>query len=99
MWCELPIMVHELPEGWRLPSILGVLIQFSQTAAFLFVIFRFYYGERASLATVIYVILAIGVLSCLPLAYLWQKTAQVGAERRSIALYFFTFTLGILGSF
>ena len=97
MWCELPIMVHELPEGWRLPSVLTVLTQVSQIAPIGFIIFKWFFPKRVSFVITIYLILGIGALSCLALSFFWNKTAKIGSEDRSIGLYVLTFSLGLLG--
>ena len=97
MWCELPIMVHELPEGWRLPSILGAIIQLSQIGSLLFMIFKCIYPNRVSLVAIIYGLFFIGSLSCFMLIFLWDKSVKIGNSNRSIGLYLLTFSLGLLG--
>ncbi len=83
--------------SWRLPSILGAIIQFSQLGSLIFFICKYSFSKNFSLVFIIYVIFAIGGLSCLPLAFVWNKTVKVGNDRRSIPLYILTFTLGVLG--
>jgi riboflavin transporter 2 len=99
MWCELPIMVHQLPEGWRLPSILTILTQASQIGPIVFLVLKWKYPKRISFVVTIYIILSVGALSCLLLVFFWDKTAVIGSEKRSIGLYILTFSLGLLGNF
>jgi hypothetical protein len=98
MWCELPILVHELPEGWRLPSILGAIIQLSQIGSLFFLIYKCFYPNKVSLVGIIYGLFFIGSLSCILLIFLWNKTVKFGDNDRSIGLYILTFSLGLLGN-
>ncbi len=90
-------MVHELPEGWRLPSILGAIIQLSQIGSLLFLLFKYFFPKHVSIVAIIYALFFIGSLSCFLLIFLWNKTVQIGSEERSLGLYMLTFTLGLLG--
>ena len=99
MWCELPIMVHELPEGWRLPSILGAIIQLSQIGSLLFMLFKCFYPKNVSLVSTSYGLFFIGCISCFLLIFLWNKTVKIGSSERSVGLYILTFSLGLLGMY
>ena len=95
--CELPYMVDQLTEGWRLPSILTAISQIAQIGPFLYMSFKLIFPNKFKLVRVIYCILSIGAISCLLLSLFWNKTAVVLHEKRSIYLYIFNFSLSLLG--
>ncbi len=64
MWCELPIMVHELPEYWRLPSILSAVMQLSQLGPVVFLCLKCLFPKRVTFTIANYIILSIGATSC-----------------------------------
>ncbi|CAF0857715.1 unnamed protein product [Brachionus calyciflorus] len=96
LWCELPIMVAELPEGWKLPSILSASTQIAQVAPLIFLVGRYFAPKIFTYVNVIYVILTIGALSCFLLAFFWNKTAEVFGQNHSIGLIILNFCLALL---
>ena len=98
MFVELPIMVHDLPERWRLPSIITLAMQLAQIGPLSFIILKCYFPKRISYTVTIYIILIVGILSCLLLYFFWNKTVIFKNEKRSIPLYVLTFSLGLLGN-
>ncbi|RNA09135.1 solute carrier family riboflavin member 3-A [Brachionus plicatilis] len=96
LWCELPIMVAELPEGWRLPSILSASTQIAQIAPFTYLIGRRFAPKVFTYVNVIYVILSIGALSCFLLSFFWNKTAVIFSQKHSIGLIVLNFCLALL---
>ncbi|RNA09134.1 riboflavin transporter 2-like [Brachionus plicatilis] len=96
IWCELPFMIHDLPEGWRLPSILSAISQFAQIGPFVYLLIRYFFPTKIDNVKVIYLILITGAVSCLLLAFFWNKTVLIHEEKRSIYLYIFHFTLSLL---
>lgn len=75
-----------------------MIIQFSQIGVFIFMAYNFLAPKHVPLVGIIYFIFIIGLVSYIPLAYLWNKTQIIANEKRSIWLYVFTFSLGILDS-
>lgn len=96
LWCELPVMVHQLPENWRLPSILSATTQIAQVGPILFLIGKYYSPNVFTYVRAIYVILGIGSLSCLLLSFFWNATITIGENSYSIGLYILNFSLAIL---
>jgi len=96
IWSELVYLVDELPEGWRLPSILNMISQLAQLGPFIFSIGRCISPKKFTFVRAIYTIFTIGLFSCLFLAFFWKKTAVIYNERRSIYLYIFNFSLSLL---
>ena len=97
LWCELPLLVQRLPEGWRLPSILGVSSQLAQSAVLIYPIFKYTFPNCFRNHRTILAILTIGAISCLLLSFFWDKTSIIYHEKRSVYLYIFNFFLSLLG--
>jgi hypothetical protein len=98
LWAEMTILVHELPEGWRLPSIVNFTIQIAQVTSLSFLLGRWLAPKAFTYARANYIILAIGSVSCLLLSFFWNKTAFIFGEERSIGLYVLNFCLAVLGT-
>jgi riboflavin transporter 2 len=98
MFVELPLMVHDLPERWRLPAILTLAMQVAQVGPLIFIIMKFACPKRISYTITIYATLIIGIVSCFLLFFFWNKVVLINGEKRSIPLYVLIFSLGLLGS-
>lgn len=96
LWCETVIMVHELPEGWKLPSILSASTQIAQIGPVFFLLGKHFAPKQFTYTRAIYVILFIGATSCFLLAFLWNAKAVIFGEERSVGLYILNFSLAIL---
>uniref|UniRef100_A0A8C4P466 Riboflavin transporter n=1 Tax=Dromaius novaehollandiae TaxID=8790 RepID=A0A8C4P466_DRONO len=96
LWVELPLLVTELPEQWDLPSYLTVIIQMANVGPlFVTLMHRFRPGLLKEVA-VIYVILSMGVLACLLLAFLWSYTSPIAGVPHSTALLVLTLFLSLV---
>lgn len=95
LWVELPVMVPHLPEGWKLPSYLSVIIQMANIGPILvtivYVCFKKYMKERVA----IYSVLGIGATSCLLLSFFWKTTSYVAGDVHSTALLVLQFFLAL----
>ncbi|XP_056278309.1 solute carrier family 52, riboflavin transporter, member 3-A [Pseudoliparis swirei] len=96
VWVELPLIVNTLPEGWELPSYLTVIIQLANLGPLLVTLMHKLYPGRLKERAVIYCILSIGVLSCILLAFFWDKTTIVAGASRSTAFFIITFFLALV---
>ncbi|XP_022336411.2 solute carrier family 52, riboflavin transporter, member 3-A-like isoform X2 [Crassostrea virginica] len=97
LWVELPAMITEgLPEGWKLPSYLSVIIQIANIGPLFVTLCNVFAPGKLNIKGVVYVILGIGSLSCLLLALLWKTTAYVAGEERSITLLILQFFLALV---
>ncbi|XP_070575489.1 solute carrier family 52, riboflavin transporter, member 3-B-like [Ptychodera flava] len=85
LWTELPLMVYRLPEGWDLPSYLIIIIQIANVGPLTFGIVSRFTNRRIEIPTN-YLIISIGGISCLLLAFLWHRTSVVGGSEHSTAL-------------
>ncbi|XP_051281099.1 solute carrier family 52, riboflavin transporter, member 3-A [Dicentrarchus labrax] len=96
LWVELPLIVNTLPEGWELPSYLTVIIQLANLGPLLVTLMHKLCPGRLKEHIVIYSILSIGVLSCILLAFFWDKTTVVAGASHSTAFFIITFFLSLV---
>ncbi|XP_070766919.1 solute carrier family 52, riboflavin transporter, member 3-A [Enoplosus armatus] len=96
LWVELPLIVNTLPEGWELPSYLTVIIQLANLGPLLVTLMHKLCPGRLKEHVVIYSILSIGVLSCILLAFFWDKTTIVAGASHSTAFFIITFFLSLV---
>ena len=93
IFSELSFLVQTAPESWNLASSLTLTIQLGNIIPFLYVIAGRLRKFRHTEHVVIYVILAIGCMSSVLLAFFWDKTETFGGKPHSLYLLMFTFTL------
>ncbi|KAM7405137.1 hypothetical protein PAMP_012421 [Pampus punctatissimus] len=96
LWVELPLIVNTLPEGWELPSYLTVIIQLANLGPLLVTVMYKLCPGHLKEQVVIYLILSIGVLSCILLAFFWDKTTIVAGVSHSTAFFIITFFLSLV---
>lgn len=96
LWVELPLIVNTLPEGWELPSYLTVIIQLANLGPLLVTLMHKLCPGRLKERVVIYSILSIGVLSCILLAFFWDRTTIVAGAPHSTAFFIITFFLSLV---
>lgn len=96
LWVELPLLVTVLPEQWDLPSYITITIQMANVGPlFVTLMHRFRPGLLKEVA-VIYVIVSVGVVSCLLLAFLWNYTSPIAGKPHSTAFLLLTFFLAVV---
>lgn len=96
LWVELPLIVNTLPEGWQLPSYLTVIIQLANVGPLLVTLMHKLYPGRLKETIVIYSMLSIGVLSCILLAFFWDRTTVFAGASHSTAFFVITFFLSLV---
>ncbi|XP_045911765.1 solute carrier family 52, riboflavin transporter, member 3-A [Micropterus dolomieu] len=96
LWVELPLIVNTLPEGWELPSYLTVIIQLANLGPLLVTLMHKLCPGCLKEHVVIYSILCIGVLSCILLAFFWDKTTIVAGALHSTAFFIITIFLSLV---
>ncbi|CAF0755241.1 unnamed protein product [Adineta steineri] len=77
---ELPVIVHELPEGWSLPAIFNIVINH---------IINLHLYDTIS----IIIILSISVVGLICLALTWNKITLIENKYHSTYFLFFTFVI------
>ncbi|XP_005096658.1 solute carrier family 52, riboflavin transporter, member 3 [Aplysia californica] len=96
LWVELPILVQNLPEGWDLPSYMAVIIQIANVAPFVYTVATTLWPHRVLELPVIYLIISVGAVSCLLLAFLWDFTSVIAGTEHSTALFVLQFFLALV---
>lgn len=96
LWVELPLIVNALPEGWDLPSFLTIIIQLANLGPLLVTLMHKFCPGRLNMRAVVYVILSIGIVSCILLIFFWDKTTIVAGAPHSTAFFFLTFFLALV---
>ncbi|XP_065501825.1 solute carrier family 52, riboflavin transporter, member 3 isoform X1 [Caloenas nicobarica] len=96
LWVELPLLVRVLPEQWDLPSYITIIIQMANVGPFFVTLmYRFRPGLLKEVV-VIYVVVSVGVMACLLLAFLWNYTSTIAGRTYSTAFLILTFFLALV---
>lgn len=96
MWVELPLIVHEIPEHWYLPSYLTVIIQLANVGPLFITLMHHFRPGALDERPVIYTIVVLGILATFLLAFLWKHTLFVGNNPHSVALLSLSFLLSVV---
>lgn len=100
VWGELSILVVSLPECYDLPAALSVVIQVANIGPILYIVIRSVL-HRWSIRTMtieiaaVYVLVIIGLASCILLSIFWDRTAVIGSTH-SVALIVMMFCLALV---
>ncbi|XP_068432499.1 solute carrier family 52, riboflavin transporter, member 2 isoform X1 [Clinocottus analis] len=96
LWVELPVIVKVLPEGWRLPAYLSVLIAFGNIGPIAVTVTHHCAPGRLNERLVIHCIQALAVVVSALLAVFWSHTVTVAGGERSLLFLLFTFVLSLV---
>lgn len=97
MFIQLPLIVSKAPESWSLPSYLSIIIQLGNIGPLCYTLFQKYSSRKLKDSYVILGIYVIGCTSSISMAFLYQKTAIVAGENRSVALMALGFCFAVVG--
>uniref|UniRef100_A0A8C9ENM1 Riboflavin transporter n=1 Tax=Pavo cristatus TaxID=9049 RepID=A0A8C9ENM1_PAVCR len=96
LWVELPLLVTVLPEQWDLPSYITIIIQMANVGPlFVTLMHRFWPGSLKEVV-IIYVVVSVGIVACLLLAFLWDYTSPIAGTTHSTAFLILTFFLALV---
>ncbi|KAF1402754.1 Solute carrier family 52, riboflavin transporter, member 3, partial [Spheniscus humboldti] len=96
LWVELPLLVTVLPEQWDLPSYITIIIQMANVGPlFITLMHRFRPGLLKEVA-IIYMVVSVGVVACLLLAFFWNYTSPIAGRPHSTAFLLLTFFLALV---
>ncbi|CAF4374801.1 unnamed protein product [Rotaria sp. Silwood2] len=98
VFAELTIMISFIPEGWTIPSVVGLCLCAANIMPAIVTFLRWYQGKRFSEIPYIYIIIIIGIVSCCVLAFSWHKTTYLFGRERSLWLIGCVFALALLDS-
>lgn len=95
VWVELPSIVPVVPEQWNLPSYLSLICQLSNIGPIFVLVLNKVRTRWLQETVVTYVIIIVGVTSCVMSAFLWQTTSTVGGVEHSVPLFLFVFLMSL----
>ena len=101
MWAELPVIVPVLPEGNRLPSILIITTQIANVGPLIYIcissVSSYVKKKRVNLEIpAVFVIILLGIITCVLLAIFWDYTSVLFNKRRSVPLIVLSFFLALV---
>ncbi|NWW89127.1 S52A3 protein, partial [Rhynochetos jubatus] len=96
LWVELPLLVTVLPEQWDLPSYITIIIQMANVGPLFVTLMHHFRPGMLKEVAVIYVVVSVGVVACLLLAFLWNYTSPIGGRLHSTAFLLLTFFLALV---
>ena len=96
VWVELPLLVAALPEGWALPSFMSIVIQVANIGPITYTIARSLWPSIPMEKPAIYLLMIIGTLSSLLIAFFWDATSVVGGVNHSTGLLALLFCLSLV---
>ena len=96
IWVELPILVDQLPEGWNLPSYMTIIIQIANIGPISYTIGHLLFPKVVEERPAVYLMVVVGSIASLLMAFLWQKTTFIGGVEHSTALLILMFFLSLV---
>ena len=97
VWIEFPLIVDELPEGWRLPAVMGLVANLANIGVVIIAIIRrFSHGRVTYEIPANIFILTTGTVVLVILAFVWNKTTIINGSPRSTYLMGFSLTLSFV---
>lgn len=94
-YVQLPLLVNATPEGWNLASYIVIIIQVGNIGPLLYTLLQKYFAVRDNF--IIYFLLAIGIGAGFGMAFLYEKTAYVFGDERSVAIFANVFFFALVG--
>ncbi|XP_053937156.1 solute carrier family 52, riboflavin transporter, member 3 [Cuculus canorus] len=96
LWVELPLLVTVLPEQWDLPSYITIIIQMANVGPLFVTLMHHFRPGLLKEVAVIYVVVSMGVIACLLLAFLWNYSSPIAGRPHSTAFLILTFFLALV---
>ncbi len=101
VWAEISLLVLTLPECVKLPAILVVVIQIANVGPLAYTGVRYLFrrlgwSQLHLEVTTVFVLVTVGVASCVLLAVFWSDTAPVFGHDHSVALIVLSFCLALV---
>ncbi|RLU20063.1 hypothetical protein DMN91_006669 [Ooceraea biroi] len=96
VYVQLPLIVHNAPEGWSLPAHMVMLVQFANLGPILYTLY-IKYSAWAYDKYIIYTLLAAGTLASIALSFLHNYTSVIFGKDHSTALLSLMFVTALVG--
>lgn len=97
VFLELPLIVEKAPEGWKLPSYIAILVQAGNIANVIYILFEKYSPVKVNEGHLIYAMMISGCVASLGLAFLYQRTDEIGGREHSIWLLVCSAIFAVVG--
>lgn len=94
IFLEVPIIINNAPEGWKLSSYIVLIVQSGNIGVLFYTILQKFWPVKD--AYLIYFILALGCVSSLLIGFLYDTTVDIGGHKRSLPLFIFTFMFALV---
>lgn len=95
IWVELPNLIQETPEGWKLSSYLSVVCQLGNIGVLLYLFLRRYIDNNKLQHYTILIITTFGGVALILLSVFWDETTFIFGTERSLALIILVFVVSI----
>lgn len=103
LWAEISVLSVTLPECSQLPAVLVVVIQVANVGAIGYTLTKLLFqqcGYSSKLyhleVTTVFILVVVGLTSCVCLALFWDRTAIVGSQEHSVSLFVIMFFLALV---
>lgn len=97
VWIEFPLIVDELPEGWRLPATMGLIANLANIGVVIIAVIRHFSSGRVTYEIPVNIfILTTGTVVLVILAFVWHKTTIINGNPHSTYLMGFSLTLSFV---
>src|SRR5690349_14160828 len=97
VWIEFPLIVDQLPEGWRLPATMGLIANLANIGVVIIAIIRrFSHGRVTYEIPANIFILTTGTVVLVILAFVWHKTTMINGTPHSTYLMGFSLSLSFV---
>lgn len=97
VWIEFPLIVDQLPEGWRLPATMGLVSNLANIGVLIIAIIRRFSKGRVTYEVPVNIlILTTGTVVLVILAFLWHKTTIIKGTPHSTYLMGLSLTLSFV---
>lgn len=90
---ELPILVDELPEGWRLPAIYNLVAHTAFVSIAIVFVLRHVFAKKSFESITIVILLMTSVIGFILLGLTWHKTVIINERHYSLYFLFFSFII------
>ena len=93
---QLPLLVAHLPEGWKLPSYIAIIVQLGNVAPILYGVLERYFPRKVGETKAIYFCIASNILTSLLLATTWSETVHIFGVDHSLSLMLLSFVAAMV---
>jgi hypothetical protein len=97
VWIEFPLIVDQLPEGWRLPATMGLISNLANIGVVIIAVIRQFSNGRVTYEIPANLfILTTGTVALVILAFVWHKTALINGTPHSTYLMGLSLSLSLV---